>query len=236
MLPDRVGSNVSGRREAAYALSAYGAYLAVRALVWNEPGRKRALENAARILEVERALGIDVEEDAQRVAMRWPRVVDVLNATYAAGNVSFSVGWLLRLFHRGDPDFRRERIAAMAAFVGALPFFAVFPTAPPRMLDGYVDTMAARGLNLDHRHLVRFYNPIAAMPSHHVAFAVVTGFGLAGRARTQRARQVARLYPVIVAGTVVATGNHFTGDVVAGAALGAVSRKVAARAARGRPA
>lgn len=224
---------MSGRREAVYALGAYGAYLAVRASVWNDRGRKRAMENAARLVEGERALGIDVEESVQRVAMRWPRLVDVLNAGYAAGNVSFSVGWLLRLFHRGDPDFRRERIAAMVAFVGALPCFALFPTAPPRMLDGYVDTMASRGLNLDHRHLVRFYNPIAAMPSHHVAFAVVTGFGLSRRARTCRARQLARLYPAIVAATVVATGNHFTGDVAVGAVLGATARRVAGRAARG---
>jgi membrane-associated phospholipid phosphatase len=94
--------------------------------------------------------------------------------------------------------------------------------------------MASRGLNLDHRHLVRFYNPIAAMPSHHVAFAVVTGFGLSRRARSRRARQVARLYPVVVASTVVATGNHFAGDVLAGAALGAVSRRLAGRAVRSR--
>jgi hypothetical protein len=227
---------MSGRREAAYALTAYGAYLAVRGVVWNDRGRKRALENAARLLEVERAVHIDVEESVQRAAMRWPRLVDVLNAGYAAGNVSFSVGWLLRLFHRNDADFRLERIAAMAAFVGALPCFALFPTAPPRMLDGYVDTMASRGLNLDHRHLVRFYNPIAAMPSHHVAFAVVTGFGLARRAQTRRGRLAARLYPALVSATVVSTGNHFTGDVMAGAALGAVARATAARAARGRPA
>ena len=225
---------MNGRREAAYALGAYGAYLLVRAAVWNDRGRKRAMENAARLVEVERMLGIDVEESVQRTAMRWPRVVDVLNATYAAGNVSFSVGWLLKLFHRSDVDFRRERIAAMIAFAGALPCFALFPTAPPRMLDGYIDTMASRGLNLDHRHLVRFYNPIAAMPSHHVAFAVVTGFGLSRRARTRRARLLARSYPAVVAATVVATGNHFTGDVVAGAALGAVARRVAASAARSR--
>jgi hypothetical protein len=162
--------------------------------------------------------------------MRWPRLVDVLNAGYAAGNVSFSVGWLLKLQNRGDPDFRAERIAAMVAFLGALPFFATFPTAPPRMLDEFVDTMASRGLNLDHEHLVRFYNPIAAMPSHHVAFAVVTGLGLSRRARTPGGRLLARAYPALVATTVVATGNHFTADVAAGAALGAVARGAARRA------
>jgi len=218
---------MNGRREAAYALGAYGAYLAVRAVVWNDRGRKRAMENAARVVNAEQRLGIAVEGPVQQAAMRWPRLVDVLNAGYAAGNVSFSVGWLMRLHFRNDPDFRRERVAAIAAFLGALPFFAAFPTAPPRMLDGYVDTMASRGLNLDHRHLVRFYNPIAAMPSHHVAFAVVTGFGLSRRARTRWRRVLARSYPAVVATTVVATGNHFTGDVAAGVALGVFARRIA---------
>lgn len=221
---------MSGRREATYALAAYGAYLGVRAVVWNDRGRKRALENAARVVALEQRLGIAVEGRVQELAMRWPRLVDVLNAGYAAGNVSFSVGWLLKLHHRRDVDFRAERVAAMVAFVGALPFFAAFPTAPPRMLDGFVDTMASRGLNLDHEHLVRFYNPIAAMPSHHVAFAVVTGFGLSRRARTPWGRLLARVYPALVATTVVATGNHFTADVAAGAALGVVARCAPRRA------
>lgn len=222
---------MNGRREAALALAVYGAYLGVRAVVWNDRGRKRALENAARVVEAEQRLGMAVEGRVQELAMRWPRLVDVLNAGYAAGNVSFSVGWLLKLHHRIDPDFPRERTAAMVAFVGALPFFALFPTAPPRMLEGFVDTMATRGLNLDHHHLVRFYNPIAAMPSHHVAFAVVTGFGLSRRARTPLGRMLARAYPALVATTVVATGNHFTADVVAGAGLGVVARRVARRVA-----
>lgn len=220
---------MSGRREAAYALGAYGAYLGVRAIVWNDHGRKRAVENAARVVAVEQRLGVAVEGHVQALAMRWPRLVDVLNAGYAAGNVSFSVGWLLRLYHRNDLDFHRERIAALTAFLGALPCFVAFPTAPPRMLDGFVDTMATRGLNLDHRHLVRFYNPIAAMPSHHVAFAVVTGFGLSRRAKTRWGRMLSRGYPALVATTVIATGNHFTGDVAAGAALGVIARRVARR-------
>jgi hypothetical protein len=135
---------------------------------------------------------------------------------------------LILLFRGKDSDYRLERRAAMTAFVGALPIFAACPTAPPRMLDGYVDTMASRGLNLDHPHLVRFYNPIAAMPSHHVAFAVVTGFGLARRSR-RLGRWWWRSYPAAVAATVVATGNHFVGDVVAGAALGGFARRVARR-------
>ncbi|MCU1502514.1 MAG: hypothetical protein JWM12_1868 [Ilumatobacteraceae bacterium] len=216
-----------GRREAVDALAVYGAYLLVRSAVWTDAGRARADHNARRILAGERRLGLDVEARAQRAALRLPLLVDVLNTGYAIGNVALSVGWLLRLHRRGDTDFGRERNAALLAFAAALPVFAAFPTAPPRTLDGFVDTLAARGLSIDRPLLMRFYNPIAAMPSHHVAFAVVTGAGLARRSRRAAGRCGWRAYPLAISLVVVATGNHFVADVVAGALLGSLARKVA---------
>jgi hypothetical protein len=71
------------------------------------------------------------------------------------------------------------------------------------------------------------YNPIAAMPSHHVAFAAVTGEGLAARASGRWVRRAWRGYAPLVAIVVVATGNHFVLDIAAGAALGAVARRLA---------
>jgi membrane-associated phospholipid phosphatase len=71
---------------------------------------------------------------------------------------------------------------------------------------------------------VRFYNPIAAMPSQHLAFAVVTGTGVAARARSRPGRAAWRSYPALVALVVVATGNHYVLDVAAGAALGVAAR------------
>lgn len=218
---------MNGRREVAYGLGAYAAYLAVRRSVWTESGRRRAVQNARRILDAETRLGVGIERRVQQLALRTPRVVDVLNASYAAGNVALSVGWLLVLHHRGADHFRRERRAALVAFLGALPIFAFAPTAPPRKLDGFVDAMASRGWHLDDPRLVRFYNPIAAMPSHHVAFATVTGLGLAARSGRQWRRLAWGSYPVAVSAVVIATGNHFVGDVVAGAALGLVARRVA---------
>jgi hypothetical protein len=214
-------------REVAVGLGAYALYLGVRRLVWNDAGRARARRNAERLVALERRLRIDVEPRVQRIAARWPQLVHVLNAGYAAGNVGLTVGWLLRLFRRRDPAFHTERRAAVVAFGGALPLFAAMPTAPPRTLDGFVDTMAAGGLPLDHPLLVRCYNPIAAMPSHHLAFAVVTGTGLAARARGPVRRWALLAYPGAVAVVVVATANHFVVDVVAGAALGALARRLA---------
>jgi hypothetical protein len=218
---------VSARREIAIGLGAYGSYLLVRRAVWNDRGRARAAVNARRIVDVERALHLDIEAGVQRAALRVPGLVHGLNAGYAAGNVALSVGWLLRLYRRHDLGFVTERRAALITFGGALPFFALFPTAPPRTLDGFVDTLGGHGTGLDHPMLVRLYNPIAAMPSHHVGFAVVTGIGLARRATTHASRVGWLAYPGVVAVVVIATANHFVADVIGGAVIGAVARRVA---------
>jgi hypothetical protein len=220
------GRRDSGRREVVLGLGAYASYLVVRRAVWNDRGRERAAANARRVAELERALHIDVEPTIQRAALKVPFIVPVLNVGYAAGNVALSVGWLMLLYRRRDPAFARERRAALIAFAGALPLFGAFPTAPPRTLDGFIDTMTGQRFGLDHPVLVRFYNPIAAMPSHHVAFAVVTGLGLAGRA-TRRCRRLGwAAYPGVVALVVISTAKHFVADVAAGAALGAAARRV----------
>jgi hypothetical protein len=208
----------------AIGLLAYAAYLAVRAAVWTPPGRARADRNAQQLIALERRLGVLVEPALQSAAVRTRRLLTVANAGYAAGNVAVSVGWLISLYARHDPDFRRERRAAITAFLGALPIFLLLPTAPPRHQDGFIDTLADQGVDLDHPLVMRLYNPIAAMPSHHVAFAVVTATGLAGRARSPVTRAAACSYPPVVALVVLATGNHYLADVVAGAGLGVLAR------------
>jgi hypothetical protein len=214
----------SGWREVGLGLGAYASYLLVRRRVWTAEGREHALRRARRIADAEHELGIGIEPALQRAAMRFPRLVDICNAGYAAGNVTLSVGWLIRLYHRDPARFRRERAAALLAFVASLPLFLRYPTAPPRALDGFVDTLAERGIALDHPVLVRFYNPIAAMPSQHVAFAVVSGIGLAGGSTLARRRWGWRSYPAGVALVVLATGNHFLADVGAGVGIGVLAR------------
>jgi hypothetical protein len=221
------GWRSNGYREAAIGLGVYGASLLVRQMVWNDRGRARAEHNARRIAGLERRLHLDVETPVQTAAMRWPNGVLALNAGYAVGNGAITAAALMWQFRRRDVGYRRERVAAVTAFLGALPCFAALPTAPPRTLDGYVDTMGSRGWNLDHPVLLRLYNPIAAMPSLHVALAVVTGVGFAARAAGPIGRAGWLAYPGAVTLVVLATGNHFLLDVVAGAALGGAARAVA---------
>ena len=218
----------SPRREVAIGLGVYAVYLLVRWFVLRGDGRERARRNAQRIVRVEEALGIHVEPAVQRALLRYPRLVYGLNVGYALFNVSLTVGWLVFLYRRRDPAYHRVRRAAALTYVAVEPVFLLFPTAPPRVLDGFVDTISeVSGLDIEHPFLLRFYNPVAAMPSLHVAFAVITGAAIAERAESTLGKGAACAYAPLVALVVAGTGNHYVADAVAGAALAAAARKVA---------
>lgn len=217
----------SVRREITLGLAAYALYLVVGRFVLRHDGRARARRNAERVVALERRLHIDVEPAVQRALLRFPRVVHGLNVGYGLFNVTLTVGGLVLLHSRGDERYVRFRRTCLLAYLGAQPVFLAFPTAPPRVLDGFVDTLSEiSGLDLEHPFLLRFYNPVAAMPSLHVAFAVVTGAEIAGRSGSPAVRAMARGYAPLVALVVAGTGNHYVLDAVAGTGLGAAARAV----------
>jgi hypothetical protein len=218
----------SGRREVAIGLGVYAVYLAVRHLVVNDEGERKAARNAERIVALERRLGIHVEPELQALLLPKRRVVAVLNVAYATLNVGLTVGWLMRLYGRRDPEFHRLRRAAVLGTLGAQPVFLLFPTAPPRKLDHFVDTIAdVSGVDLDKGLIARLYDPIAAMPSIHVMYAVVTAAGISQTTRSPLARALAPAYPPAVAFVIFATANHYVLDAVAGAALGLAGLRLA---------
>ena len=217
----------SVRRELTLGLALYALYLLVARLVLRRDGRTRARRNAERIFALERRLGVDIEPTVQRALLRYPRLVHGLNVGYGLFNVTLTAGWLVVLFRRRDGGFHHFRRTCLLAHAGAQPVFLLLPTAPPRVLDGFVDTLSeVSGLDLEHPFLLRFYNPVAAMPSLHVAFAVVTGAEIAKRSDSVLVRSAARGYAPLVATVVAGTGNHYVLDAVAGAALGAVARRL----------
>ena len=121
------------------------------------------------------------------------------------------------LWLRSD-RYRWYRDVLVASSLVALVVFWVYPVAPPRMLAGFHDTVrdvvpAAYHLEAANANLY------AAMPSLHVAWAAWCGIALWALSRSPWVRVVAVAHPVITAVTVLATGNHYTVDVLAGVAL-----------------
>jgi hypothetical protein len=116
----------------------------------------------------------------------------------------------------------------------AVPIYALFPTAPPRLAGvGIVDTVSAGGpMKLDSGAATALANQFAAVPSLHVGFAFAIGIAVAAALRHPALRVAALLWGPLVLLTVVATGNHFVFDAVAGLVLTAVGYGLSRGAAR----
>jgi membrane-associated phospholipid phosphatase len=128
--------------------------------------------------------------------------------------------------------FARFRNTILLANVLGLVGYVLLPTAPPRMFPslGFVDTLAEfGGVNHGSGLIELASNPYAAMPSLHAADALIVGVTLAYVCRSWWAKAVWVLWPAWVWFSVMATANHFWLDVVAGAALAAVTLAVVHR-------
>ncbi|HEY2939305.1 MAG TPA: phosphatase PAP2 family protein, partial [Gaiellaceae bacterium] len=104
--------------------------------------------------------------------------------------------------------------------------YVLIPTAPPRMFPdfGFDDTLARFGALNHGSGLVEFAaNPYAAMPSVHAADALIVGLVLFSVCRTRVVKAIWLLWPAWVWFSVMATGNHFWLDVLAGIVVAAIA-------------
>jgi len=135
---------------------------------------------------------------------------------------------ILFVYVRRHAAFTRFRNAILFANVIGLVGYIFMPTAPPRLLGlGFVD---------QHRDgLVSLAaNPYAAMPSLHAADALIVGITLAYVCRSRLAKALWLFWPAWVWFSVIATGNHFWLDVVAGVAVALLALGVVHRRRVGR--
>ena len=79
------------------------------------------------------------------------------------------------------------------------------------------------------------FNPYAAVPSMHVAFALMIGWPLARLSRHAAVRVMWALYPFLMTFVIVVTANHFIADALLGAITAGASAYGASRLARARP-
>ena len=131
--------------------------------------------------------------------------------------VGLAVLWV---YLRRHDAFARFRNSILFANVIGLIVYAAYPTAPPRLLGlGFVD---------EHRDgLVSLAaNPYAAMPSLHAADALIVGVVLFSVCRSAWAKTLWAAWPVWVWFSVMATGNHFWLDCIAGVGVALVSMGV----------
>jgi membrane-associated phospholipid phosphatase len=135
---------------------------------------------------------------------------------------------LVWLHLRRPAVFATVRTTLIVASVLSLAGFLVFPTALPRMADaGLQDSVSRGAVDLNHRLISAIYNPYAAVPSMHVAYALIAAAALVAFARQPAVRVAGAVYPLFVLLVIVATGNHFFVDAAIGAAVAGAAALVA---------
>ncbi len=218
--------------------AAYLAYRLVRGLV--EGDANAAFAHARDLISLERTLHVFVEPSVQAWASSSHFVMVASSWLYVNAQTSVTVAALVYLYLRHNRNFYFVRNMFMVAMAIALAGYAAFPTAPPRFMPewGFIDTVAnvtGVHVNAHSASLNALTNLYAAVPSMHVAFALMIGWTLARLVRWRVVRVLWLLYPFVIAFVIVATANHFIIDAALGALTAGVSAYAASWLARARP-
>jgi membrane-associated phospholipid phosphatase len=210
-------------RQAAIWFGFIFAYQVARGFADRHPAT--AFTNGWRILDLEQRLTHHVVElTFQQFAVSSHVLGELVAWTY--WNSEFTVVGLalLWVYLRRNDAFTRLRNAIIAANLLGLIGYVALPTAPPRMFPsiGFINHHTNGVVQLAG-------NPYAAMPSLHAADALIVGIVLASLVQRRWWKALWLLWPAWVWFAVMATGNHFLLDVVAGIALATVTLAIVYR-------
>jgi membrane-associated phospholipid phosphatase len=218
-------------RQAAIWFGFLFAYQFARGFADRDPSK--AFANGWRVLDFEQHVTHHVYElTLQQVANSSDFLKSLVAWTY--WNSEFTVVGLalLWVYLRRNHAFTRFRNTVLLANVLGLIGYILLPTAPPRMFPslGFLDTLDSfGGLNHGSGIISVAANPYAAMPSLHAADALIVGIVLATVTRRRWMKALWLLWPAWVWFAVMAAGNHFWLDVVAGIVVGSVAMVVVYR-------
>ncbi|UPK74673.1 phosphatase PAP2 family protein [Nocardioidaceae bacterium SCSIO 66511] len=178
------------------------------------------------VVGIERQLGIDVEQLFNEVLSGLPVFEVAASYLYATLHYIVTPVVLVVLWRKTPEQYAHWRRVLVVGTVIALVCYLLFPTAPPRLVPGFVDTLADTagfgwwgGDASAPRGLGTTTNQLAAMPSMHVGWALWSAWALSSILRSPGARALAWSYPVLITIVIVATANHWILDAVVGAAL-----------------
>jgi hypothetical protein len=219
---------------ALFAAAYYG-YRLVRGMV---DGRAaQAFENARDLIFLERDLGLFVEPAIQAWVSGSQVVVDAASWVYINAQTTVTVSALIWLYLFRNDSFYFVRNMMVVAMGIALVGYVAYPTAPPRFFPewGFYDSVADfTGVRSDSVAVNALFNPYAAVPSMHVAFALMIGWPLAKLVKNRFIRGFWFAYPLLVTFVIVVTANHFIADAVLGAMTAGVAAWTAGYLARAR--
>src|SRR5204862_6716867 len=203
------------------------AYQAARGIADRNP--PKAFDNGLKVIGFERHIHGLIELTFQRFVDSSHLLMSLASWTY--WNSEFTVVGLalLLVYLRRNEAFVRFRNTILLANGIGLVGYVVLPTAPPRMFPdlGFADTLADfGGLNHGSGLVEIASNPYAAMQSLHSADALILGVVLFSVCRNRFFKVAWLLWPAWVWFSVMATGNHFWLDVLAGIVVATIALAV----------
>lgn len=225
-----VGRRRDGRTGRAGRLLLFIDLLLVAWLIWLldavnnlAPTRQRLAEHDGRqVLDLERTLHLAPEHALNTWLARHGTLSQIVVFWYENVHITVTLAVLTWVWWR-RPDLLGAMRATLAIVtLIALAIFWSFPVAPPRMLHGGYPDLVALVHHLPPWQLgatVLHSNQLCAMPSLHVAWATWCAISLWRMTSRRWLRAIAVVYPLLTSFAVMATGNHYLADAVAGAAI-----------------
>lgn len=191
-----------------------------------------AFANADKIVEIEQVTGTFFEADLQGTLLSSQWLIETSNWLYMNTHFVITTSFLVWLYVFRNDAFYFVRNMFLVAMGLALVGYTLFPTAPPRLLPelGFVDTITDFSQVSHDSALVKlFVNPYAAVPSMHVAFALLIAVPAYRISFHLVSKLFWAIYPVVVLFVVIVTANHFWLDAAAGAVVAVLAALIAHR-------
>lgn len=218
----------------------YGAYELSRG--FSDVDVPSALKNGREILHLERVWHLAPERVLNAALTHATVIAVIASYFYSLMHYLVTPTVLVWMYRRHREHYGSARTALAISTGLGLIGYLVLPTAPPRMLDhsGLRDTLADTqhwgwwgGEGSVPRGLGALTNQFAAMPSLHVGWSIWCGVLIAIYARRRWVKALGVSYPVVTTVVVMATGNHYLLDALAGGVIMAAGALLAVTLRRG---
>jgi membrane-associated phospholipid phosphatase len=225
------------RQVLLFAVAYYG-YRLVRGTVDDPVGAAVAFQHSRDVIHFEQSLGIFVEPSIQHWVSSSRMLIDGAAWMYINAQFTVTMACLVYIYLRHNSSFYFVRNMFAVAMWTANLGFILFPAAPPRFFPewGFQDSVAnLTHVSHDSVTINSLVNQYAAIPSMHVAFALMIAVPLARLSKHRVTRILWACYPLLVVFVIISTANHFITDAVLGALTAAFAAWTAAALARARP-
>jgi len=204
-------------RQVVVGLALFGVYLAVDSL--DDASRQAAARRHGHdVFALEQRLHIGIEHALNDWLAPHHLLSTLANYEYATTYIIGALALLAWVWVRRPDLWVTTRDSFVVMNLLAIATFALYPTAPPRMLHdlGFVDTVMRGGtVGSWGSGIVDAANQVAAMPSLHVGWALWVSVVLARITARRSVQALSAVHVALTVFVVLATANHYLLDAVA---------------------